>query len=259
MHAARTVIGIARWPLAVAAWVAILSAIGVARAETPLPAREDRSVYDVASVIDPAHERAIEATNRELYERTGVAIVVLTVPALEDETIDELAVRLGHGWGIGGEGRDRGLVIAFSRDDRRIFVATGYGTEEYLPDGRVGAMIDEHAMPALRADRFSEGIARLAMALAAASAEHHGVALTGMPAAARRAPPPAPGPLQIVLGVIAMIALAYLAIRHPRLFFLLLLSFGRGGHRGGSGFGGGGGGFGGGGGGFGGGGAGRGF
>lgn len=238
-----------------------LIAIGIAHAQTTIPPRVDRSVYDVANVLDPADESAMEAVNRDLWQQAGVAIVVLTVPALEDETIDELAVRVGQTWGIGGQGRDRGLVIAFAREDRRIFVATGYGTEEYLPDGRVGALMDQHAIPDLRANRFSTGLRQLDMALAAASAEHYGVRLTGAVVPRATQPEPQPlSPFQIAFGVIAMIALAYLAIRHPRLFFMLLLTMGRGGdQRGGSGFGGGGGGFGGGGGGFGGGGAGRGF
>lgn len=239
--------------------VALASAIG--HAQTPLPQRQDRAVYDLAGVIEPAHASAIEAVNRELWQKARVAIVVLTVPALQDETIDELAVRLGHTWGIGGEGQDRGLVIAFAERDRRIFVATGYGTEGYLPDGRVGALMDRHAIPFLRANRFSEGLYRLDLALAAASAEEYGVTLTGAPAGLARGREPAPelGPMQIVFGILMLIALAYLAIRHPRLFFFLLLTMGGNRDRGGSGFGGGGGGFGGGGGGFGGGGAGRGF
>lgn len=245
--------------LVTAVIVSIATAIGIARAQTPVPPRADRSVYDVAGVIDPGDESAMEAVNRELWQKAGVAIVVLTVPALQDETIDELAVRVGQTWGIGGQGQDRGLVIAFSRDDRRIFVATGYGTEEYLPDGRVGAMIDERAIAHLRANRFSTGVTQLSMALAAASAQHYGVQLTGAAVRGTRHEPEPMSPFQIGFGVLAMIALAYLAIRHPRLFFLLLLSMGRDNHRGGSGFGGGGGGFGGGGGGFGGGGAGRGF
>lgn len=238
----------------------LTSFVGPVRAETRLPPRTDRGVYDVASVIDPQSEQLIERINHELYSRAGVAIVVLTVPRLEDETIDELAVRVGHTWGIGDEGRDRGLVIALAVEERRIFVATGYGTEEYLPDGRVGALIDEQAIPYLRANRFSEALLRLDAALAQISAEHYGVRLelSGMPRTEGPARPE-PGPLQFVFGVLALIALAYLAIRHPRLFFLLMLSMGRGGdRRGGSGFGGGGG-FGGHGGGFGGGGAGRGF
>nr|MDQ3038173.1 TPM domain-containing protein [Myxococcota bacterium] len=233
-----------------AALAALAGVVGVARAQTPLPPRADQSVYDLARVMQPEDEQAIEVVNRELYQKTGVAIVVLTVPQLQDETIDELAVRLGQEWGIGGEGQDRGLVIAFAEEERRIFVATGYGTEGYLPDGRVGALLDQHAIPYLRANRFSEGLAGLSMALAAASAEEYGATLTGVATGAARAPPAPPGPFQIVIGIIALIGLAYLAIRHPALFFMLLLSFGRGG-RGGSGFGGGGGGFGGGGGGFG--------
>ncbi|UJR85311.1 Hypothetical protein I5071_73910 [Sandaracinus amylolyticus] len=232
----------------------------VAHAQTPLPPRTDRAVYDLAEVIDPERERVIEQVNHELYAKAGVAIVVITVPALQDETIDELAVRLGHTWGIGGEGRDRGLVIAFSRDDRRIFVATGYGTEGFLPDGRVGALIDEHAIPYLRANRFGEGLLRLDLALAAIAAQEYGVTLTGAVAPSARPAAEAPGPMQLVLWALIGIVFLYLAIRHPRLLMLMLLSS-RGGHRGGGGFGGGGGGggFGGGGGGFGGGGAGRGF
>jgi uncharacterized protein len=225
-----------------------------------LPPRTDHAVYDLANVIDPASEQLMERVNHELYSRAGVAILVLTVPRLENETIDELAVRTGHTWGIGDAGRDRGLVIALSTSERRIFVATGYGTEEYLPDGRVGALIDEQAIPYLRANRYSEALLRLNMALAQISAAHYGVSLDLTGAPLPRGPARLePRPIHLVFGVLALIALAYLAIRHPRLFFLLLMSLGRGGdRRGGSGFGGGGG-FGGHGGGFGGGGAGRGF
>ena len=226
-------------------------------AQMRLPPRTEHAVYDLANVIDPASEQAMERVNHELYSRAGVAIVVITVPRLEDETIDELAVRVGHTWGIGEAGRDRGLVIALAIAERRIFVATGYGTEEYLPDGRVGALIDEQAIPYLRADRYAEALVRLNMALARISAAHYGVNLdvTGAPSGEGLEP----RPIHWIFGICALIALAYLAIRHPRLFFLLMMSMGRGGdRRGGSGFGGGGG-FVGHGGGFGGGGAGRGF
>ncbi|AKF11275.1 Beta-propeller domains of methanol dehydrogenase type [Sandaracinus amylolyticus] len=249
-------------PLRALAVSVALWALGasVASAQTPLPRRTDRAVYDVAEVIDPERERVIEQVNHELYAKAGVAIVVITVPALQDETIDELAVRVGHTWGIGGEGRDRGLVIAFSRDDRRIFVATGYGTEGYLPDGRVGALIDERAIPFLRANQFGEGLLRLDLALAAISAQEYGVTLTGVaaPSASARPAQP-PGPMQLVMWALIGIVFLYLAIRHPRLLLFMLMTSGGGRHRGGGGFGGGGGGFGGGGGGFGGGGAGRGF
>jgi len=218
-------------------------------AATPLPARTERFVYDTAGVIDDATEASLEARARELFARTGVAIAVLTVPRLVDETIDQLAVRAGQTWGVGRTGEDRGLVVALARDDRRIFVATGYGTEGYLPDGRVGALIDDHALPWLRRGQFAEGLARLATALAAASATAYGITLTGVPAPAAARPGPALGELGALL--VAALVLALLARGRLPLALLLLLGgprsrgggfgggFGRGGFAGG-GFGGGG-------------------
>lgn len=245
---------------------AFLGFVLVARAATPLPEPSAlQTVYDQAEVIPPAQEHTMEQLNRELFEKSEVALVVVTVPVLEDETIAEFAVRVGQTWGVGIEGRDRGLVIAFSRDDRKIFVATGYGTEGYLPDGRVGALLDEHVIPHLARNAFGEGLERANAVFAAASAEEYGITLAGQV----QVSPPAPqgrrelGLVEIVLGGLFLLLVLYVAIRHPRMFMFALLMMMRGGSGGGGfgggGFGGGGGRSGFGGGGFGGGGAGRGF
>lgn len=228
-----------------------------ALALTPLPARDpDRSVYDVAGVISDAHEAAMEAMHAELYRKTGVAIVTIAVPALVDETIADFAVRVGTEWGVGKKGEDRGIVVAFARDDRAIHIATGYGVEGYLPDGEVGAILDQHVLPYLRQNDFSTGLYQASLALVAASAEEYGVTISGL-APPGPAPARAPSRLQwIVWGGLALLFL-YLLLRHPRLLFFWLLSGALQRDRGGGGFGHGGG-FGGfGGGGFGGGGAGR--
>ena len=239
----------------------LLGALGLAVAATTLPPRTTQFVYDTAGLIDAAAERQLELRHQELFDKAGVAIVVLTVPALVDETIDELAVRAGQTWGVGRVGEDRGLVVALAREDRQIFVATGYGTEGYLPDGRVGALIDEYAVPALQQGQFSDGLVRLSTALLAASAIEYGVEITGVPASAARVPGRdggggLPGLVMIIVGIIVF---GLLARRHPMLALLMLSGMGRRGGGLGGGFGGGFGGGGFGGGGFGGGGAGRGF
>jgi uncharacterized membrane protein YgcG len=60
----------------------IVLAIPVLLAATPLPSRTSSYVYDGANVIDDAAERELEGRHRELFARTGVAIVVITVPRL---------------------------------------------------------------------------------------------------------------------------------------------------------------------------------
>ena len=231
--------------------VAVLLASAVfAFGETPLPARSDRAVYDLAQLLDNASADHLERQSRELYDKSGVALVIVTVPQLVDETIDGLALRIGESWGVGQKGKDLGLVIALARADRKIYVATGYGTEGYLPDGKVGRLLDEVALPLLREDRFAEGLVAIANALAAISAKEYGVELTGAPSE----PEALAGWQRIILMILGGLLFGYLAWKHPGLL-LFLLFMGRGGRRGGGlgGFGGFGGG------GFGGGGSGRGF
>ena len=243
-------------PLLVAAAALCLGA-AVAEAQTPLPAKDPaRSVYDAADVIDPMDEATMEHLHTELVRKTGAMIVVVTVARLEDETISELAVRVGQDWGVGREKEEEGLVIAFSRDDRKLFVATGYGSEGYLPDGRVGAIRDQYALPLLRQNEFSRGLLQVDAALAQVIAGEHGVQLTGAPPVDRqrgRRQGKAP-PLWLIIG--GVLVFGYLAVKHPMLLMFFLMSGGRGGGFGGGGFGGGGGHGGFGGGGFGGGGAG---
>lgn len=149
-----------------------------AHAVTPLPQRADRSVYDTAGVIDDSRESQMEALNRELFAKAGVAIVVVTVPTLVDETIEQLAVRIQHDWGVGKKGKDESVVIALSVADRAIFLATGYGSEPYLPDGKVGEIRDR-ALPALRANDYTTGLFTADREAAMVAASAHGVKLLG--------------------------------------------------------------------------------
>ena len=191
---------------------------------------------------------------------------------MDGEPVSDFALRVGTDWGVGKGDSDRGIVAALAVEERQIYISTGYGVEGFLPDGRVGGILDS-ARPLLGQNQFSTGLLQISAALVAAAAEEHGITIEGtaglaaQPGQTGRRPrgaPPNPLFVLLMLG-----GLAYLLFRHPRLLLLLLLfsGFGRGfggygmrrGGFGGGGFGGGAG-FGGfGGGGFGGGGAGRAF
>jgi hypothetical protein len=95
-----------------------LGAASTAWARTALPERGDRSVHDAAGVIDDGVEQKMEMLHTELWQKARVAIVIVTVPRLEDETIEELAVRIGQSWGVGQKGKDEGVVVALSVEDR---------------------------------------------------------------------------------------------------------------------------------------------
>jgi uncharacterized protein len=252
----------------------LLAAVVAARAEFRLPPHDARSVYDFASVIRPEDAAVMEHWHRALYDSTGVAIVVVTVPDLEGEEIGDFATRVGAEWGVGKKGQDLGIVVALSLKPRRIFVATGYGVEGYLPDGRVGGIIDSEVMPYLKTGDYSRGLRQASAALTSVAAQQYGLTIEGLEEA--RGTPRGRGgrgsPLSGVVALLILVMIALAFIRNPLLAAILLSGAGRRGRGGRGGFGGGygmggfgGGGFGGGGfggfggGGFGGGGAGRGF
>ena len=257
-----------RHPLRLGFLLAILLTCGLRSAMTQvvLPPHGDRSVHDLAGVIRQDHIQTMERFNKELFEKTGVAIVIVTVPTLEGEIIEDFAVRVGEQWGAGRRGEDRGIVLAVAVQERRIFIATGYGVEGYLPDGRTGRILDQYAIPYLRQNDYSNGILQTSAALVSASAEEYGVTIEGATPRATTTRTPSrsreSSPLGTIFKILGFLFLAYMFFRHPMLFLLLMSGGGRGGggFSGGGFGGGGGGGFGGfGGGGFGGGGAGRSF
>lgn len=190
----------------VLALAAVVATATVATAATPLPPRGDHSVYDAANVIDDVREQQMEALNSELMQRAGVAVVVVTVPKLVDETISDLAVRVQHDWGVGVKGKDESIVIALAVEDRKIFLATGYGSEGYLPDGKVGAIRDR-ATPYLRKNDYAAGLYTADLAVAQAAAAAHGVTLSGVPAAAPRSDAPDGVVPLIFLGIVAVLLL----------------------------------------------------
>jgi uncharacterized protein len=257
--------------LALAAASLAAAWLGTARpaaARVVLPPHSDRSVHDLAGVLPAQTIDILERRHKALFDATGVAIVMITVPRLEGEPIDDFAVRVGSEWGAGRKGEDRGIVVALSIEERRVFIATGYGVEGFLPDGRVGAILDRLVIPRLKANDYPEAMLQASAALVSAAAQEYGVTVDGIGPDGRGVPGAGPevrfGPGAFLLVILVLAVSLYLFIRHPILFWMFFsgprrggggISYGgfRGGFGGNSGFGGFGGG------GFGGGGVGRGF
>jgi uncharacterized protein len=222
--------------------------------EGPIP-RPRGLVNDFADVIPPLCEQKMSVIARELLQKTGTAMVVVTMPDIGGEEYNEYANRLYSAWGIGKKGEDKGVLIFVAVKERKMRIETGYGVEGILPDGLVGQIRDQYIIPYLKQDRFGEGLLSGVVAVSRIIARDAGVELTGwIPAKAskKRA-----GKLSFFPLILIIVFLMFASRRRGGrlLFFLpLLLGPGLGGSRyGGGGFGGSFGGFGGGFGGFGGG------
>jgi uncharacterized protein len=243
-------------------WVlSFCGAVFGAQGDFPAP---KGAINDFAGVIDASTEQEMENLAREVWEKTGTAIVVAVMTSIGDNAPDDYANRLYQAWGIGEKGKDKGVLIFLAIKERKVRIETGYGVEGILPDGLVGEILDKYVLPSLKEGQYGKGLANGLAAVASVIAKDAHIALSG--AAAKQAHLQE-RPLQrtsrgIFSGILLLIAaILLLGTRQGRelLPFLLIMLMGSGrggGTSGGSGgFGGGFGGFGGGG--SGGGGAGR--
>jgi uncharacterized protein len=186
-------------------------------------------VVDRAGLLSPEQTAWLEGLARELEDKTGAQTAVLTVESSAPEDLFDYGMRVAEAWQLGRRGKDDGLLLVVASRDRKARFFTGYGLEGVLPDGKLGRILDTHAIPRFRAGELGAGIAAAMQAASREIAAAAGVELVG----ARREPrAPRIDPRWLFLVAIVIL--------------LCLGGFG-GGFRGGGGFGGGGGGFGGGG------------
>ncbi len=213
----------------------------------PLPALTGR-VNDYGAMISLQARADIEAKLQQLEATESTQIVILTVPSLQGDPIEDFSIKVAEAWKIGHKGSDNGVLLIVSRDDHKVRIEVGYGLEGKLTDLLAGRIIRDEIYPAFKAGQFDVGFSRAVDALIALV---HGE-YKARPQAKRGSKPSMPL-LAIILLVIYFISQIF---RGHRGGGLMGGGMGGGFYGGGGSFGGGGGGgFGGGGGGFGGGGA----
>ena len=116
-------------------------------------------VNDTAAMIPAAARQRIEATLAAFEKATGDQLVVLTVPTLGGEPIEDASMKVAQTWKLGHKGVDNGVLFLVARDDRKMRIEVGYGLEAKLTDAQCGRILDNVVRPAFQRGDFGGGIA----------------------------------------------------------------------------------------------------
>jgi uncharacterized protein len=149
-----------RWLLPLLAIAALLPPL-VAESpdEVVNPRRADGSfVSDGGGVLSPEYRALIDGVCRELQAKTTVELAVVTVGDLGGLAIEEFAEKVFRRFGIGAAGKDNGLLLLCSRDDRLVRLEVGYGLEGDIPDALASRLLEREALAQLRDGRFGRGL-----------------------------------------------------------------------------------------------------
>ncbi|MEM6648087.1 MAG: TPM domain-containing protein, partial [Bacteroidota bacterium] len=107
-------------------------------------------VQDLAAMLAPSEERTLARKLSDYRDTTSTEIVIATLATLDGIPIEEYAIALGRQWAIGQRDKDNGLLILVAREERRVFIATGYGLEGTIPDAFAARVIRNIITPAFR-------------------------------------------------------------------------------------------------------------
>ncbi len=122
-------------------------------------------VNDNAGILSEQARQSLSEQLREHEERTGNQVVVLTIPSLQGEGIEEYANLVFNEWKLGQQGQDNGILIVVVPDERRMRIEVGYGLEPTLTDLQAGRIIQDIMAPRFREGDYDAGITEGAMAV----------------------------------------------------------------------------------------------
>jgi uncharacterized protein len=114
-------------------------------------------VNDYAGMISPSVRSGLEQELSAFERSDSTQIVVLTVPSLEGDTIEDFGIRVAEAWKIGQKGKDNGAIFIVSKADRKMRIEVGRGLEGKLTDLMAGRIVDLVVKPRFKRGDFDGG------------------------------------------------------------------------------------------------------
>ncbi len=146
--------------LAVILCFALVFAPASTHAATPTFPPLTGRVVDNAHLLDAATTASIDGKLAALEQKTGIQLVVVTLPTLQGYEIADYGYQLGRAWGIGQKGKNNGALLIVAPNEHQVRIEVGYGLEGTLTDAVSRLIIENTILPRFRVNDFAGGISR---------------------------------------------------------------------------------------------------
>jgi uncharacterized protein len=115
-------------------------------------------VNDFANILSDRENGTLERKLVAYNDSTSTQIAVVTINSLNGDDIANYSFLLAEKWGIGTKGKDNGVLILVAMQDRKMFIATGYGMEGVLTDALAKRIVENFLKPNFRNNNYYKGI-----------------------------------------------------------------------------------------------------
>lgn len=116
-------------------------------------------VNDFESIFTAPQEKALDSLLTAYEKLTTREVVVITIPssAITAKKFTDFTLKIAQQWEIGKKDKNNGVLIAISKELRKIQIETGLGTEKMISDAKIKTLIDSVFIPYFKQGDFYKG------------------------------------------------------------------------------------------------------
>jgi uncharacterized protein len=116
-------------------------------------------VNDYASMISNPARAKLEEELKAFDQSDSTQVVILTLPSLGGEALEDYSIRVVEAWKIGQARKDNGILLLVSKNERKIRIEVGRGLEGRLTDLMAGRIVDLVITPRFKRGDYDGGVA----------------------------------------------------------------------------------------------------
>ena len=115
-------------------------------------------VVDDAHVLSPQTQADLTAKLAALEQKTSRQLVVVTLPSLGGDEIEDYGYKLLRTWGIGQKATNNGALFIIVPSEHKVRIEVGYGLEPILTDALSSVILQRAVLPKFRTGDVQGGI-----------------------------------------------------------------------------------------------------
>ncbi len=136
---------------------ALLTLLQVSAQE--IPAGGKGWVTDFEGIFKDNEKHILDSIISDHEKRTTNEIAIITIrdDQTTGEAFDDYVLRIHNSWGVGKKGMNNGIVLAISRQLRKVRISTGSGIESKLTNEEAKTIIETIMLPEFRNGNMFQG------------------------------------------------------------------------------------------------------
>jgi len=117
-----------------------------------------RLVNDFAHMLSAGEAAQLENKLDGFANSSSTQITIVTIKNLGGHDVEEYSVTVFNNWGLGQAGKNNGVLLLVSLDDRKAWITVGKGLEGVLTDAKSGQIFRNELRPAFKEGHYFDGI-----------------------------------------------------------------------------------------------------